>query len=172
MALKTLQTQLDIVLACDYRRIDNELNLNNIRDNLRYIDLKDVLGTGNGTDKANILFHTRSTLNNTTEFWDLDGTLEDVFGDLLNYDAVKAIIIKHITDLTNAYLKVEFKNEVWYIGPNGFRVAWEPYREGISPLVSSASQEEGRIKVTSFQNSEYDIIVIGSTQEASSFSAN
>lgn len=170
MATKTLETRIDVTLSADYRRTDNDLNPNNIRDNFRYIDLKDVLSSGNGTDKANILFHTRSTLNNTTEFWDLDSILEDVFGDILNYDAVKCIVIKHVTTTNDAYLQVTFKNEIWYIGPNGFRIAWEPFGSGLAPIVSSASQEEGRITVVSNKDCTYDIIIIGSTAEASSSS--
>jgi len=170
MATKTLETRIDITLSADYRRTDNVLNPQDIRDNFRYIDLKDALNTGNGTDRANLLFHTQSTLDNSIEFWDLDGVLEDVFGDLINYDAIKALIVKNKTTLSNAFLDVRFKNEVWYIGPDGFRIAWEPFGKGISPLISSASAEEGRITVSSNMEITYDLIVIGSQKETSSSS--
>ena len=170
MATKTLTSRIDITASFDYRRIDNLLNPNLIRDRLDYIDLKDALSNGNGTDRANILFHTRSTLDNDLEFWDLDGYLEDVFGDLINYDAVKCLIVKNRTLTNNAFLDVRFKNEVWYIGPNGYRIAWEPYGKGIMPLISSASQEEGRIFVSSNMEITYDIIIAGSTKETSSSS--
>jgi len=159
------------VLTAQYKRSDDAVNLNNIIDNLSYTDLKDTLTNGHTTDKANLLAHFRSTLINTTEFWDLDaGNIYDAFGNLLNFDAVKCLIIKNRETTNNLFIEVAFKNERYYIGPNGSRAIWEPCGLGIAAIVSSASHEEGRIRVTSNGSVTYDMILVGATAESSSSS--
>lgn len=157
--------------SAQYYRTDDPTNPTNIIDNFQYLDLKDSLLNGRTLDKANILAHWQSTLNNDTEFWDLDsGNIYDTFGNLLNFDAVKCLIIKNRNLDANYYLEVAFKNEQYYIGPNGYRILWEPSGRGLQAIVSSQSQEEGRIRVTSNALITYDIILVGATSESSSSS--
>ena len=167
MADKTLTVSYDVTLSAIYKRTDKSINPADLRDYLRYIDLKDSLANGNGNGRANLLYHQRSVLNNSTEYYNLDGVLLDSYGDTLNFDSVKCLIVKNRETAEFNFLEVTFKNEHWYIGPEGSRVAWEPFGTGIAPIVSSASFEEGRIAVSSNDNITYDIIIIGSESESS-----
>ncbi len=165
----TIAVNMNATLVAQYQRTDDPINPNNIIDALNYTDLKDVLTNGHTTDKANLLSHFESTLNNATEYWDLDGgNVYDAFNNLLNFDAVKCFVIRNKETTPGLYLEVHFKNERYYIGPNAYRVVWEPSGPGIAAIVSSASHEEGRISVTSNGSITYDIILIGATAESSS----
>lgn len=160
---------MNATLTASYRKTDDPINPSNIIDNLNYTGLKDSLTNGDGIDKACLLAHFESTLNNATEYWDLDGgNIYDAFGNLLNFDAVKCLIIKNTETDSDLLIEVHFKNEQYYIGPNGYRLIWEPSGPGISAIVSSHSQEEGRISVTSNGSVTYDIILIGAVTESSS----
>lgn len=163
---------LDVTFTSIYRRTDKAANQLDIRDALRYINLKKSFVHGNGDNRANLIYYTRSTLVNAIEYWDLDGVLQDVFGNFINYDSVKALII-HNTELIttdNASLRVHFKTERYNIGPQGFRVLWEPKGQGVMSEASSGSQEEGKIQVESNASVTYDIIIVGSSMESSSSS--
>lgn len=160
---------VDITLTTIYRRTDKPANQFQIRDTLRYTDLKGAFVHGNGDNRANLNFYTRSTLDNSMEHWNLDGILQDVYGNFLNYDSVKGLIIFNRQPLTddNFFLSVQFKNERYYIGPQGFRILWEPKGQGVSAVQSSQSAEEGLITVESNANITYDIFIIGSSAESS-----
>lgn len=171
MADKTLTTAIDVTLSATYRRVDKLIDPAGIAESLRYIDLKDSLANGKGTDRAEQMYHSRRNLNNAVEILDLDNGLQDVFGDTLNFDAVKCLIIKNRTETLGAFLKVVFKNEQYYIGPNGYRIVWEPVAPGIESIASSASFSEGSITFSSDVSLTYDLIIIGSSGENSSSSS-
>lgn len=166
-----LTVNLDVTLNAKYKRTDSVLNPNGIVDTLNYISLKDSLANGNGTDKANLLYHNRLSIDNDVQFIELDGLLQDSFNSVINFDAIKCIVIKNLQTQSERFLEVGFKNEHYYIGPNGFRLIWEPFARGIEAIVSSASAEEGQIIVSADTAIVYDIILIGSSQENSSSSS-
>lgn len=170
MANTAIQSVLaNVSFKAVYYRTDDPTNSLNMTDSFDYNDLKDALTNGHTTDKANLLAHTRSTLNNATEYWDLDGVnIYDAFQNVLNFDSVKCLIIKNRETTPNLFLEVHFKNEQYYIGPNGYRFVWEPAGAGIESIVSSNSQEEGRISVTANGLITYDLILVGATAESSS----
>lgn len=160
---------INATVTAQYRRTDDQVNPLSIVDNLQYVKLKDSLSNGHSLNEANLLAHFQSTLNNNTEYWDLDsGNIYDAFQNLLNFDAVKCLIIKNLSTDHDLYLEVHFKNERYYIGPNGYRLIWEPAGKGIAAIVSSGSHEEGKISVTSNGLITYDFIIIGATDESSS----
>lgn len=164
----SLKVVADFKLTTEYYRTDKEANPNDIRDLLRFTDLKDSMLNGHTNGKANLIYYTRSRLINATEFYDLDGGLVDIYGQTINFDAVKCLIVRNREEEHGRLLEVTFKNERYYIGPRGYRVAWEPDGPGVESIVSSASREEGRIAVTSNSDITYDIIIIGATAESSS----
>mgnify|MGYP001568344112 FL=1 len=173
MANTQLTTAIDVTLACDYKRTDKTLNATGIKDTFRYTDLKDSLANGWGTDRADLFWHSRRILNNSVEILDLDGgSLVNVFGDLLNFDAIKCLVIRTRTELPlGAVLDVRFKTERYVIGPQGYRIVWEPKSRGIQAIGSSASQSEGSITFSCDVKIEYDLILIGSQAENSSSSS-
>lgn len=173
MASTQLTSAIDVTLACEYRRVDKDINPTGIRDTFRYTDLKDSLANGWGTDRADLFFHSRRILNNSVEILDLDGgSLQNIFGDMLNFDAVKCLIIRNRNELPlGGVLVVRFKSEQYVIGPQGYRIVWEPISRGIQAIGSSASQSEGSITVSCDVQIEYDLILIGSQAENSSSSS-
>lgn len=167
-------TSIKITLSCIQKRIDLPIAEPNLVDNFNYTALKDSLVNGSGTDAANLLYHqTRTILDGTMDIFNLDALSEDSWGRILNYDAIKALVIynKPLPPNLLGYLVVRFKNEVWNIGPNGFRVLWEPFQTGVQGLVSSQSTEEGELTVEAIGSDRvYDIVIIGSDKEVSSSS--
>ena len=168
---RTLQTAFTGVFSAQYRKLDEE-NASLVADDVRYGDLKTLLINGNGNFKANLLFKERRTLaGGVTQLYNLDGGIENVWGDLLNFDSVKTIIIFNRSTTLYDNLELIFKNERANIGPQGKRVIIEPYGKGLEPGagLSSSSFEEGTLSIenTSDNNIEYDIFIVGSDQEES-----
>jgi len=162
----TGQVRLNINLA--HKRTD--IALNAPTDSVNYGGVAYTFTHGAGANKLQLLHHKRYRLINSTQVIDLDGGLVDVWGNALNYDAVKILIIKNLETALNRYLEVAFKNERYYIGPTGSRVVIEPYGGGIEAIVSSASSEEGAMTVSSNADVTYDLIVAGTATESSSSS--
>ena len=172
MADTQLKSSIDITVRADYQRTDNgvspaQLNIQKVR----YTDLTSVLLNGWGQDRADLFYTARRSLNNAVEIIDLDGGIVDNFGNLLNYDAVKGLVIFNRTETDGAILDVRFKSEYYRIGPRGFRVLWEPRPEGVEAVLSSGSEDEGSIMVSCDLPITYDIIIIGSAGENSSSSS-
>jgi len=168
---RTLQSQINIELNSKYRRNDLPLNLTASRDDLDYKDISQLLKNGRGADLADLQYHSQRNLINTTETFNLDGGITNIWGDTLDYDAVKQLIIFNRETAANRYLEVTFKNEHYYIGPEGARIILEPAGPGIQAVVSSTSQEEGILTVSSNADITYDLIIIGASAENSSSGA-
>jgi hypothetical protein len=165
-----LQSFLRVNLSTQYKRSDLPLNLTNSKDDLSFNDISHILTNGRGKDKANLQHYSRRRLINATEVIDIDGGLTNVWGHTLNYDAVKQLLIYNRETALDRYLEVTFKNERYYIGPQGYRVAGEPYHGGIEAITSSGSAEEGALTIASNADISFDLIVIGSSGESSSSS--
>jgi hypothetical protein len=121
-----------------------------------------------GRNYVDLCFTKRYTLNNSVLTLDLDGVLTNVWGDILNYDSVKLIVIHNLETTFGKYLAVRFKDERYYIGPEGYREICEPAGQGVQAIVSSSSSEEGGMVISCDTSITFDIIIIGSSQESSS----
>ena len=166
---RTLSAILTTRLETNYKNTQVLLNPSRLLDNLT-VDISQSLSNGSGLNKADLQWYDRRQLINATEVLALDGTLQNNWGDFLDFDAIKILIIHNreqdISPLK--LLEVQFKNERYYIGPNGKRTIVEPGPGGILSIVSSASQEEGSIVISSNADITYDIVLIGSRNESSS----
>lgn len=165
-----LRTFINVVLATQYKRTDIPTVPEGVRDNIDFTDIQHALENGNGDDRANLQFHTQRNLINTSETLDLDGVLTNKWGQTLDYDAVKALVIFNRETEDGREIKVNFKDEQYNIGPQGSRTIIEPNSNGIASLVSSQSTEEGMITVVATGDVTYDIFIIGSFRELTSSS--
>ena len=165
---RRLSAQITALLTTQYRNVEVLLNPDNLLDNLS-IDFSQELSDGSGLDKADLQWYDRRQLINATEVLALDGELINKWGDSLDFDAIKCLIIhnREIDVDPLKILEVHFKDEIYYIGPNGTRFTIEPGPGGILSIVSSASEEEGSITISSNADITYDIIIIGSQNESS-----
>jgi hypothetical protein len=121
-----------------------------------------------GRNYVDLNYVKRYTLNNSVLSLDLDGILTNIWGDTLNYDSVKFLVINNLETLAGRYLTYRFKDERGNIGPEGFRVICEPCGMGIQAIVSSSSSEEGGLIFSSDTSISFDVIIVGSSQESSS----
>jgi len=163
----TLKTNVKFALSTQYKKTDQSLNAQNLADNLS-IRLGFLLGNGAGKDKGNLQWYSTRRLVNTSETLDPDGVLTDNFGNSLNYDAVKVMLIRNLETASGRFLQVTFKSERYNIGPSGYRAIYEPFNGGIEAFTLSDSEEEGLISLTSNADITYDIVLIGSHAESSS----
>lgn len=166
------------VLSADYLRTDVPISgSQNLRQNIRYGDLKTLFTNGDGDYKANLLWETRETIGaNTSKVFDLNGGLLNRWDQPLNFNAIKLLVIRNRSAIEGGTtIFVNFKNEAYAIGPQGSRVIIEPISFGINVFrtlnVSSSSSEEGGLVVNTIEAAcEIDIIIIGSRYEESSSS--
>lgn len=162
----TAQVRLNLTFA--HKKIDDALNTP--LDSVNYGGISYTFQNGAGNNKLQLLYRSRRRLVNSTELFNLDGGLTNIWGHTLNFDAVKVLVIKNLETAINRFLEVQFKNERYYIGPTGSRVIIEPYGGGIEAIVSSASSEEGQMAISSNADITYDILMAGSATESSSSS--
>jgi len=164
------------ILNTQYRNIESLTNPTGLVDNLN-LDFSRELADGSGLDRADLQWHDQRQLINATEVLALDGALTNKWGDSLDFDAIKGIFIQNREqgsepaggDDETSYriLEVHFKNESYYIGPNGIRWILEPGPGGILSIASSGSEIEGSITISSNADVTYDIVLIGSRNESS-----
>lgn len=151
-------------LQATYQRTDNDLNTANIKDIFSYTGLQDVLDNGQEADQADSLYHVqRQFAPSGPELISLDGGIVDVFGNTLNLHALKCLIIKNRETALNKYLTVQTQDEVYYIGPGGWRVLWEPALVGLQDSGASTAGVLGNLSINSAQTINYDLIIIGTT---------
>jgi len=165
---RRLSAQITVIINTQYRNIESLTNPTGLLDNLN-LDFSRDLADGSGIDKVDLQWHDQRTLVNATEVLSLDGGLTNKWGDTLDFDAIKFIGIQNReTDVSPlALLEVQFKNERYYIGPNGIRWIIEPGPGGILSIASSASELEGSITIISNASITYDIVLLGSRNESS-----
>lgn len=158
-----------LAASTQYKRTDLELNENNALDNLRYSQLQYEFTNGNGLNKANLQHHSQRTLLDTATLnLNLDGDLTNIWGDTLYYEAVKVLIIRNTQTQDSRYLKVTYKDEVYYIGPEACRVLIEPNTTGLEQETPAGSEpDEPTMTFEAFGDVTFDLIVIGSTSEVS-----
>lgn len=164
---RNLNVNFTGALNINYARIDNALNTNNIRDIFSYTSIQGRLSNGVENNEADLAYHaTRQYLTaGGTETIDLDAAdLSNIFGDELRFELVKALIIKNNEALDQwglgKYLSVALGAEAYLIGPQGYRVIWEPtglFDSGGSTGVA------GILSLSSGDDISYDLIVIGSS---------
>ena len=160
-----------LVVQSLYKKIDVDLNPNTLRDDIDFKDIRFEFNNGRGPQRVNLQFYERYTLNNGAKVYNLDGGLVNRWNDTLNYDSVKLIVIRNNSLIdSRKFIQVNFKNEQYYIGPTGSRVILEPAAEGISPLISSGSSEEGSLTVQTDEEVSYDLLIWGSDNVSSSSS--
>lgn len=153
-----------------YKRLDLPIPDSRAKEDIQYSDFVTTLTHGAGAGKANLQFQRRETLNNNVLIYNLNGGLSNSWGDQLNFNAVKFVIIRNRETDVGRNLEVRFKNEVYYIGPGGTRIIAEPRNEGIIAFNSSESSEEGSVIFETDTEVTFDVIIIGSTEESSSSS--
>lgn len=166
------------VLSADYLRTDVPISgPQNIRQNIRYADLKTLFTNGDGNYKANLLFENRYSLpGHTTQIINLNGGILNRWDQPLNFNAVHMLVVHNRSDIDlGTTIEFTFKNEVYSIGPQGSRVIIEPSTPGINVFgaisATSHSSEEGHITITTAEDAcEVDLIIIGSRYEESSSS--
>lgn len=162
---------LALSLATQYRRTDETLNPNGLKDNINFRrSYEFVDGTG-GRLKAELQhYDTRTLLDTVTETIILDGpnAVTNKWNDSLQYEASKILIIENTETADDKYLKVTFKDEVYFIGPEGIRIICEPHTSGIEEETPSGSEpDEPVITMEAFGNITYNIFVIGTSTETS-----
>ncbi len=162
---RELTTDIKVALKTTYKRTDEPQNTDGLFDNLNYNDIVRHFDNGSGVNRAELQYHERKILDTSTEIIDINGGLENKWGDILAFQAVKLIVINNRS--TSGTLTVTFKNEIYVIGPGGARVVGEP-TTGIEAILSSTSSEEGALTITSDDIVTYDLIIIGATRESSS----
>lgn len=125
-----------------------------------------------GANKADLVYHHQHRLINTFKIYDLDDySLKDVWGEGLNFDAVKFFLLENIqTNLETIgnSINYTFKKERGVVGPKGFRIAAEPRGAGVQVETSSGSAEEGQLVVSTNSDVTYNLILVGSSEEQSS----
>jgi len=167
---RKLRVDLTGLLKTSYKRLDLPIPDQRSKEDIQYSDFRTTLLHGSGLNKANLQFQRRETLNNATLIYNLNGGLKNSWQDELNFNAVKLLLIKNRETTVGRILQVRFKNEIYYIGPNGFRLIGEPYMEGIQSILSSDSSEEGSIIFSTDTDITFDVVIIGSSEESSSSS--
>lgn len=72
------------------------------------ISLTDTLSDGRGADQANAVYYDSKQISaSANQDYDLVGTLTNAFGDTVNFDIVKTIVVKNIgTSGTNGTIRV------------------------------------------------------------------
>lgn len=165
-----LETRLRFNLSTTYRKTDQPTNPAGLKDNINYSDIAIAIANGRGLNKANLQYHSRRRLVNTTETLDLDGVLTNKWGEALNYDAVKVLVIRNRETVAGRTLQANFKSEQYNIEARGSRIIVEPGNAGIQAITESGSQEEGLITLIATGDVTYDIFAIGSDMESSSTS--
>lgn len=163
-----LTTFLRTIFTTKYLRTDLSAN-QEAKDDLQYV-FEANFTNGRGTDKANLQWSSRRTLVDNTELLDPDGILTNLWGHILDYDAVKILIIKNRETDPQRYLDITFKNDRYIIGAGGHLIKSEPISFGVQSTTSSSSFEEGNITITAVGSVSYDIILIGASGEQSSSS--
>ena len=150
----------------NYLRTDQDLNPANIKDVFKYTDFNFALDDGVEDSQCDLLYHSRRIyLPSATENINLDTTLQNIWGDTLNFYYVRFMIIKNLTVVTtvppNGYLNVTYLNEVYYIGPRGRRMILE--RKGIRDDPAQSAGVGGILTLQSADQIEYDLIIAGSS---------
>jgi hypothetical protein len=154
----------------EYYRTDIPITNKGVTNSFNYTDLKKIFNHGSGGSRCNLLHFSTRQLVNQTEIIDLNGGLSNYWNDSLNFHAVKLILIRNKETQSGRFLQVRFKNEIYYIGPGGYRLIVEPQGQGVSAIVSSESSEEGSLILSSDSDITFDLIVAGSSEESSSSS--
>lgn len=157
-------------LTVRYHRTDIPITQQGAAENFNYNELKKIFTHGSGTNKVNLLHFSTRNLVNAAEVIDLNGGLSNYWGDQLNFNAIKLLLIKNKETEYGRNLQVRFKNEIYYIGPGGSRQIIEPFGTGIVAILSSQSSEEGSLIFSTDNDVWYDLIVAGSLDESSSSS--
>lgn len=157
-------------LSTEYRRTDIlEGDSSRAANDILYTNLRNNFSNGRGgRNKVDLQYIKRYTLNNSVLSLDLDSGLTNIWGDTLDYADVKLLIIKNLETTFGKNLAARFKDERYYIGPEGSRVIIEPAGQGIQAIVSSSSSEEGGLIFSTDTSVTFDVIIIGSSQESSS----
>ncbi|MGV8131181.1 MAG: hypothetical protein ACP5N7_03740 [Candidatus Pacearchaeota archaeon] len=166
---KNLTAQFTLDLSLKYARTDLVLT-NDFRDYIKQQHTL-TLSNGTGTEQADILFHTRETIDGFKNF-PLE-SLIDGYNQLVDINALKAIFIKN-RNTENGVIHVTCKRERYVIGPQGIRFIWEPSIHGVIYSQSESSQEdEGSLYIQCEDNEdvEIDLILVGSSREYSSSSS-
>ncbi len=165
---RRFSAELLVKLITQYKNISSLTNPKALIDNLD-LDFSQGLTDGSGFERADLQFHDRRQLINATEVLALDGALTNKWGDSLDFDAIKILIVHNReTEISPLkLLEVHFKDERYYIGPNGTRIIIEPGPGGILPIVSSGSEIEGSITFSTNDDVTFDLIIIGSQNESS-----
>lgn len=160
---RILRVDFTGALSANYSRTDNALNPTQIQDIFNYLGLRDGLANGVEKDQADLFYHaTRQYLATMgTETIDLDaGDLVNVFGDTLVFENIKCVIIKNNELTAGVNLLGGLHDEVFNIGPNGWRVIWEPNQ---LPDSAGSAGVAGILSLTSGNDVSYDLIVIGTS---------
>jgi hypothetical protein len=157
-------------LDITYYRTDLPITTKGATASFNYTELKKILTHGSGGNKCDLLHFSTRNLNNEVEVIDLNGGLSNIWGDQLNYNSVKVIVIRNRETDLGKFLQARFKNDLYYIGPGGYRLIVEPQGQGVSPIESSESSEEGSLIFSTDTDIQFDLIVGGSSEESSSSS--
>lgn len=169
---RTLRTTLRLGLVTKYRITDVITNPQGINDDLRYSDINHIFTDGVGGPNLNDLqYHKRIQQISSTVDYNLDdGTLKNQWGDALNFDAVKLLVLRNReTDITR-FMDVTFKDEKYNIGALGSRILVEPSGPGTVANISTTPGLEGVITIITNSDITFDLIIIGSSQESISSS--
>lgn len=157
-------------IQCNYTRTDIPMSTQGVTQNVNYTRPNRIFTHGSGAGKCNLLHYSTRTLDNTVEAINLNGGLSNVWGDQLNFNAIKIIEIHNKESQAGRFLLVRFKNDIYHIGPGGTRRILEPQGLGVASIVSSQSSEEGSLVFSTDLSVEFDLIIGGSSDESSSSS--
>jgi len=161
---RSLRMSFSGILAAVYQNTAPDLDSGEVAESkINYVGLQDVFEDGQAVDQVDLLYSgTRNALSTSPESIDLDNTLRNIWGDALNFYKVKVIVIKNNETAAGKFLTVTFRDEAFYIGPNGRRIIWEP--DGIQDNGGSSPGLSGLLSITaSSVTNSYDLIIAGTS---------
>lgn len=173
MSVEFTKAVLRFVLSTQYKNTsESALNPKGIKDNLNYTYSKEFTDGTGGALKLRLQYYDQRTLADAaSDVLNLDGgsAVTDKWGNSLQYEATKVLIIENTQTEDGRYLKVTFKDEIYYIAPGGIRIAIDPHTSGIEEETPSGSEpDEPAITITADGGEvTYNIFVLGSTSEES-----
>lgn len=173
MSAEFTKALMRFVLNTQYKNTsESALNPSGIKDNLNYSYSKEFTdGTGGALKLRLQYYDQRTSGDGVADTITLDGpsAVTDKWGNSLQYDATKVLVIENTQTQDGRYLKVAFKDEVYYIAPGGIRIAIDPHTSGIEEETPSGSEPDEPVITITPDGGEvtYNIFVFGSTSEES-----
>ena len=160
---RTLQVALTGILSAQYRNIETDVSDDDAKDDISYTKIKASLANGSEVSQVDLLYHARRDFDPPgPQTLDLNNALQNKWGDVLDFYTIKVVVIKNLEVLgSDKYLKITIQSEVYYIGPQGVRIMWEPDVLGLLNEGVSSGGDPGNLVIDGDNSIDYDLIIAG-----------